>query len=79
MRCTSIELVARRLALIVSLGLVGGALAGCASGPFARSRPSREEAIALCIEKTPAETVPFADRFASCMEEQGWVYTAPSD
>ena len=54
-------------------------MVGCASGPFARGRPSREAAIAHCIETIPAESVPFGDLFAACMEEQGWEYTGPND
>ncbi len=65
--------------LFVLFGLFGIGATGCANSPFGRGRPSREAAIAHCIETTPAESVPYADRFAACMEEQGWVYTAPSD
>ena len=63
--------------VFVLFGLFGLGVAGCASGPFGRGRTSREAAIAHCIETTPAESVLYADRFAACMEEQGWMYTAP--
>lgn len=85
MRCTPFRRAApsggaaRRVALFVLVGLVAGSLAGCASGPFARGRSSREAAITHCIETVPAESVPYGDRFAACMEEQGWVYAGPND
>ena len=85
MRCTPfrrdapIRGAARRVALFLLVGLVGGSAVGCASGLFARGGPSREVAIAHCIETIPAESVPFGDLFAACMEEQGWEYTGPND
>ena len=52
---------------------------GCATGIF-RNGPehSREEAIESCMEKVPAEAVPYADAFAECMEARGWVYRPPA-
>jgi hypothetical protein len=67
----------RTLAALVTalLGL------GCATGIFGDGpSKSREDAIADCTQKVPAETVPYADAFAECMERHGWVYrsNAPS-
>ena len=73
--------MARHAAVLAIVFLTASLALGCASlvtGPTS----SREEAIAACIEAVPAEAVPFADVFATCMEERGWVYgavSAPSD
>ncbi|MFP6624661.1 MAG: hypothetical protein VCC20_14365 [Myxococcota bacterium] len=50
---------------------------GCASLGGGPSQ-SRADAISACLEAVPAETVPYADAFASCMEARGWVYRAVS-
>ena len=55
--------------LVLGLGAVG-----CAN-PFGSRRPSREKAIAYCLEKIPAESALYADHFAACMEQQGWIYS----
>lgn len=59
------------LAAVASLASLG---LGCASVFGMGPSKSREEAIAACVEAVPAETVPFGDAFAACMEEHGWVY-----
>jgi len=69
--------MARRAAVLTTLIVAASTALGCATlagGP----RQSREEAIAACVAAVPAETVPFADAFAACMEERGWVYAAVS-
>lgn len=49
--------------------------ASCATGLFSDGpSKSREDAIAACVESVPAETVPYADAFAACMESYGWVH-----
>ena len=72
----------RRLALML-LGLaLSAAVGGCAMVSSWRSEKagpklSREEALARCMESTPAETPLYPDVVAACMEGYGWVYTSP--
>jgi len=51
------------------------AQAACATGLFARTQRSREQAIRTCAADVPADAVPYADAFSACMEERGFVYT----
>lgn len=63
----------RTVVVLIALGA-----AGCAAlGPSGPSK-SRPQAIAACVEAVPAETVPFAESFAACMESHGWVYQSKS-
>ena len=67
-----------RLAAALAAIAFGPIGAGCASlGDHPRE--SRQEATAACIEAVPAESVPYADRIADCMEARGWVYTGSAD
>ena len=62
----------------VVLVLIALGVAGCAAfGPSGASK-SRQQAIAACVEAVPAETVPFAETFAACMESYGWAYKSTS-
>jgi len=51
---------------------------GCATFGRSGASKSRQQAIAACVDAVPAETVPFAEAFAACMESHGWVYSSKS-
>jgi hypothetical protein len=64
------------VAVALASSLLGS---GCATGIFDMGRhPSREDAIAECMLEVPAAAVPYAERFADCMQERGWVYRVPA-
>ena len=64
-----------RRAVLVLIALVA---AGCAALGQSGASKSRQQAIAACVEAVPAETVPFAETFAACMESYGWAYKSKS-
>jgi hypothetical protein len=68
---------ARRHTVRLMALLLAACSAACATGPFSLGRRATPaEAIARCIESTPAEQVMFADAFSACMEKQGWVHAS---
>jgi hypothetical protein len=74
------EMEMRRLALmLLALSTAVGGCAGVLPGPSEKAGPelSREQALARCMESTPAETPLYPDVVAACMEGYGWVYTSP--
>lgn len=68
----------RPRATIVSVMLLAVASAGCATGLFGDSKEGRKQAIRECTQQVPADAVPYADAFSTCMEQHGYVYTGAS-
>ena len=68
----------RRTAFLFAVLAAASLALGCATVFGSGPSKSREDAIAACVEAVPADSVPYGDAFAACMEEYGWVHRSAS-